>query len=343
MSARPEKILALQFKYFGDGVLLTPALRALREHFPNAELHLLVPAEIAPLFQHLPWLARVWAMPRRRGHASLRETWPIIRALRREKFDRSVDFAGNDRGAILSFLSGARRRLGPLEKTSKLFKRICFTESVPAAVLPAPFIDGYLNLLTAWQVPPPSSKRQEILSDPALAGEAARILSGKRILCHIATSQQKKEWPLARWAEFYRLATAAGLALAFSSGINDRERGLLAELEKMEPDIFALPPVADLRLFLAILRQAEAVICGDTGPLHFAAGLGVPVIALLATGESLVRVAPIYDEEHIVRGTECFCNARFPHSATCQDARCCMAAIQPELVLAALKKNLASL
>ena len=50
MSARPEKILALQFKYFGDAVLMTPALRALREYFPAAEIHLLAPEEIAPLF-----------------------------------------------------------------------------------------------------------------------------------------------------------------------------------------------------------------------------------------------------------------------------------------------------
>ena len=53
MSVRPEKILALQFKYFGDAVLMTPALRALRRNYPQAALHLLVPEEIAPLFQHL--------------------------------------------------------------------------------------------------------------------------------------------------------------------------------------------------------------------------------------------------------------------------------------------------
>jgi len=88
VSARPEKILAIQFKYFGDAVLMTPALRAIREHFPQCELHVLVPEEVAPIFNHLPWLDRIWAMPRRRGSASLRETWPVIRALRREKFDR---------------------------------------------------------------------------------------------------------------------------------------------------------------------------------------------------------------------------------------------------------------
>ena len=130
MSDRPEKILALQFKYFGDAVLLTPALRTLRQQFPHDELHLLVPQELAPLFAQLPWLDRVWAMPRRRGSASLRQTWPLLRALRSEHFDRSVDFASNDRGAILSRLIGARRRLGWAESGGFLGRKLFYTERV---------------------------------------------------------------------------------------------------------------------------------------------------------------------------------------------------------------------
>ena len=126
----------LQFKYFGDAVLLTPALRALRDHFPDGELHLLVPEEIAPLFQHLPYLNRVWAMPRQRGRASFGQSWPIIRALRRERFDRSVDFASNDRGAILSRLIGARRRLGWDERGGFLGRKFCYTDRVTPETKP---------------------------------------------------------------------------------------------------------------------------------------------------------------------------------------------------------------
>ena len=107
------KILAIQFKYFGDAVLLTPALRAIKGQFKACELHALVPEEMVPIFQHNPWLTRVWGMPRKRGRARLGETWPVIRAIRKERFDLSIDFAGNDRGAILSLLCGARQRLGP--------------------------------------------------------------------------------------------------------------------------------------------------------------------------------------------------------------------------------------
>ena len=201
-------------------------------------------------------------------------------------------------------------------------------------------IQRHLQLLSAWQVRPPKSAHLEIVADPALAGEAAKLLPDGRILCHLGTSQPRKEWPVARWQEFFRLTQAAGLALAFSAGNNERERHLLAELKRVEPNIFALPPISDLKLFLAVLGRARLVIAGDTGPLHFAAGLGVPVLGLFGTADSLLRSAPIYKPRQIIKGGVCFCDANGLHSANCQDAQPCMAAIRPEPVLAALQNEI---
>ncbi len=334
----PEKILALQFKYLGDAVFITPALRALKENWPDSELHVLVAADAAPLLENLAWLKKVWPLPRTRGRARWREAWPVIRALRRERFDRSVDFAGNDRGAIISFFAGARARLGPQESGGFFGRKKCYTETIPAEQLPESWVQRNLQILSAWQVPPLKNSRLEIVADPALAVEAEKILPHGTILCHLAASQPKKEWPLPHWAEIHRRATAAGLATAFSSGVSERERALLAELKKIAPEISALPPIPDLKLFLAVLRRARAVIASDTGPLHFAAGLGVPVIGLFATGDSLRHAAPIYPPEQILAAAECACDRRLLNLAVCQNATPCMASILPEEVLRRLQK-----
>jgi len=335
VSDRPEKILALQFKYFGDAVLMTPALRTLRQHFPQAELHLLVPAEITPLFQHLPWLNRVWAMPRRRGRASLRETWPLLRALHHEHFTRSVDFASNDRGAILSRLIGADRRLGWHESGGFMGRQFCYTERVEPEKTPGHESARLAHLLSGWQVPPPPppSLEPEIRPDPALADAAKNILPHERaVLCHVASSRPQKEWPLAHWAEFHRLATAAGQTIVFTTARGGREAALMTELTKLAPDAQVLPEIADLPLFLALLARARVFVSGDTGPLHFAAGLGVATISLFGPS-SPARWAPKGARHRVLTGGVCGCGG---DSAVCTAPRHCLAEISAQQVAAAL-------
>jgi heptosyltransferase-3 len=332
------KILAIQFKYFGDAVLLTPALRALRDQFPNGELHLLVPEEIAPIFQHLPWLNRVWPMPRRRGSASLHQTWPVIRALRREQFDRSVDFASNDRGAILSFLIGAKRRLGWAERGGFWGRRFCYHQRVAPETKLQHESARLAQLLSAWQIPPPASLEAEIRADASLADAAREIIPAERaVVCHVASSQPKKEWPLPHWAKWHRLAAEAGFPVVFTTARGEREQALMTELRKLAPAAAILPAVPELPLFLAVLARAGVFISGDTGPLHFAAGLGVPTISLFGPS-SPAQWAPIGKRHQVLAGSSCSCDGNL---SICQNASHCLAAISPEQVFDCLRNVLA--
>jgi ADP-heptose:LPS heptosyltransferase len=335
VSARPEKILALQFKYFGDAVLMTPALRALRGYFPAAEIHLLVPEEIAPIFQHLPWLNRVWPMPRKRGTASLEQTWPLIRALRRERFDRSVDFASNDRGAIVSLFIGAPQRLGWDERGGFFGRKFCYTERAAPETKLQHESTRLARILSVWQIPPPASLEAEIHADPALADAAKKILPHEcAVVCHVASSQPKKEWPLAHWAKLQRLAAENGFRVVFTTARGEREQSLMAELKKMAPDAAILPEISELPLFLAVLARAGVFISGDTGPLHFAAGLGVPTISLFGPTPPALW-APIGPPHQFLTGSLCQCDGNW---AVCQSAAHCLAAISPEQVFDRLKK-----
>src|SRR5262249_14793187 len=162
----------------------------------------------------------------------------------------------------------------------------------------------------------------------ALAAVAARLLPERTILCHISAGQPKKQWSVQNWATLHRMATAAGLQLAFTTGRGERDRALGAELEQIATGALILPPAPDLALFLAVLRRARGFISGDTGPLHFAAGLGVPTIALFGPTPA-VQWAPLGPQHQALCGGPCRCDGCVD---VCQSASHCLAAISPEQV-----------
>jgi ADP-heptose:LPS heptosyltransferase len=331
---KPLKILVIHFRYFGDTVLLIPALRVIRERHPNCELHMLVPEETGPLLQHLPWLTRLWLMPRHRGRALFQRSWPVLRALRAERFDWSMDFSGVDRSAIVTFLVGARQRLGFVGPGGFLGRQFCFTHRVPFAPRDRHESLRLMHLLTAWGIDASGSLEMEIHTDPAKDALAAELLPQRTIVCHMASSQPNRQWPVRHWAGLHHLVAAAGQRLAFTTAIGTREQSLTDELKKLAPSAPILPPAPELALFLALLKRAEIFISGDTGPLHFAAGVGTPTLALFGPSSS-ARWAPVGTRHRVLTGSLCLCGAG---TSICQSADHCMAAITPEQVFAEIKK-----
>jgi heptosyltransferase-3 len=192
-----------------------------------------------------------------------------------------------------------------------------------------------VRLLSGWQIPPPASLETEIRPDDALAAAAQEILPHDcAILSHIASSQPRKEWPLTHWAEFHRLASAAGRQMVFTTARGERESALMAELKRLAPGAQILPEIADLPLFLAVLARARVFISGDTGPLHFAAGLGVPTISLFGP-TSPARWGPIGAKHRILTAGTCNCEA---NTSVCIAPRHCLAEISPAQVAAALEQ-----
>lgn len=335
------KILAIQFKYLGDAAILTPALKALVTQKTNVELHVLVAAEIAPLLKNLPWIKKVWAMPRHRGKLKLSLTLPFVQALRREKFDQSVDFGGNDRGALMSYLVGAHDRLGSTNRDDpRWIQRICYTQIVKHKNSNAPYFDLHFELLNIWNIKKPNHLKIEIASEGFDINLIYKNFPKNSIICHITTSQPKKDWPLIHWQTLYHLSHQAGLKIIFSSGPNERETKLLNELKILAPDADFFPPVDELPIFLNFLKNSKLFISGDTGPFHFAEGLGVPVLGIFGVGNSVRQVAPMYSEDKIICSGECLCDSVKNNTNVCSFSKSCMLSIKPETVFEKMKEML---
>ena len=337
---KKTKIIAIQFKYIGDAVFITPALQTLHQQYPYAEIHILVAAEVAPIFKELPFIKKVWALPRTRGKSKLTESLPFVRALRKERFDVSIDFVGNDRGAILSLLVGAKSRFSAIERKPTFLQKIAYTRTIQTSSLPTTWVKRHLKMLSILMgTSEIAAPQMLIVANPLLASQAKQLLQDHQTICHLGTSQEKKEWPISHWVKFYQLATKAGYKIAFSAGPNERERNLILELKKSLPDAFVLPPINKLEMYLSVLKKAKVVISGDTGPLHFAAGLGLKVIGLFAVDDGVKFYAPIYAKNEVIIGKRCTCTGELANFSTCQSSSPCMNSISAEQVFELLKER----
>jgi ADP-heptose:LPS heptosyltransferase len=332
-SPRP-KILTVQFKSLGDTVVSIPTLVAIRQRFPDCELHAVVPEASVPLLRHHPALNRVWGVPRAPGKAQFRAYWPIIRKLRAEKFDKCVDLGGNDRSAIVMFLSGARERLGALHDQGFWGKRWLFTR--PVTALPEDRHESLrlLHTVSPWNISPPEKIQINIHTDPAVANPLQRDPSKRTIICNTGAASPKKQWPIANWARFHQLATARGYDLVYIRGVSPFEEQMTRELETLVPGAKILPKL-DLPQLLVAIKSADAAISNDTGPMHFATGLGVKTVAIF--GPSLhQRWFPAGTEHRLLLAPNCEC---IWGTFVCRRANHCLAEITPEAVL----ENLESL
>ena len=337
MSDQQPKTLCVLFKYLGDVAVAVPAIRALQRHQPHGELHLLVAEDAVPVVRHLPWVKRVWGFPRKRGSAQWSRTLPILAALRAEHFDWSVDFVGNDRGALVSRLVGARQRVGLIPEGSFWGRKLCYTVRVPEESLSNDWVhesERHAHLLRrSLGVPLPGSLELEIHADPILSEQAVLLSPGRPVIAHLSTSQPKKEWPVAMWHRLYERAKGAGVDFLFSTGPSPREQALLAALRSIEPDIPVLPSADSLDLYLAVLSRARGFVSGDTGPLHFAAGLGVPTLGIFAPTDA-TRWAPVGQRHRHLRVWGCECSG---HAHACEKAAPCIASVSVESVWTALQ------
>jgi ADP-heptose:LPS heptosyltransferase len=177
-------------------------------------------------------------------------------------------------------------------------------------------------------VPLPEDMSLEIAADPRLAPDATAALGGAQVLCYVTATQPKREWPVDHWLRFASRAAGLTPAIAFTGGSSPREKQVLEAIAKRGTGIAILPPPEPLELLLAVLGQAKLFVCGDTGPMHFAAALGVPTLSLFGA-TSAVRWAPLGARHRWLRGGLCPCSG---HSAVCVAANPCLAQITPDSV-----------
>ena len=301
-----ERILLVRLSAIGDVLQCLHALAALRAARPGASIHWLVEDRCASILQGHPHLDGVVVFARSAFRREVRRPWlwpaAIARILRLRRELRalrptvSVELQGNLKGALLARLAGAPRRIGlaPGQGGKEKSHRFA-TEHVRLPAPPVHRADRARALLAPLGVgaaaPPPE------VAGVAAAGpwaeESLRALGlkpGRYAVFHPGVSGfgDFKRWPPERYADLARrLRDDRGLPVLLTAGPG--EEALADEVAAASGGAARrAPPTRSLAELGALLARAAVVVGADTGPVHLAAVLGVPTVALFGPKDPAV-------------------------------------------------------
>jgi len=274
----PEpRFLVVRLGSLGDIVHTFPAVAALRETLPNAELVWLTHSRWKFLVESSSIASQVWTVETR-SFSSLRET---IRRLRATKFDAAIDYQGLWKSASLPFLGGIRERIGFSSHTIREpGVPILYTERVRTAGAHVADQNGELSLRAgAKQGVAPFTLKDSADADARVREKLATLGIDRYVVLSPGGGWRSKYWPAERFGALcQRIHNAFGLRCILNSGPGEEKlvAAVLAASGGANPFLFP----SDLEQLMALLRNAICAVGGDTGPVHLAVALGTPVIAL---------------------------------------------------------------
>jgi hypothetical protein len=298
------RILVIRRRYLGDIVLLSSVLRNLRQHWPDAHRTVLTEAAFAGVLSLNPDINGALSFPRRLG-----DWFGFVRALRRARFTHVLDFDNTDKTALVTRLTGAPvratfdRELIPFRHRSAYHH----TAKVTNAFYDSHHItETYLALPAAIGVPIVSREVRLVPHSDDLA-EARRLVypGERRVLIHPGSRSPHRIWPVERFAAVAdRLQDELGAQVFVTAG--PREKALADSIrQRAVTHVVGLQDVRTVGGLAALLRQFDLFLCHDSGPMHIAAAVGTPVVALFGSQNATIW-RPL-GEKHTVLQTSLPC------------------------------------
>lgn len=285
-----QQILVRGPNWLGDAVMCEPALRSLRRLFPQASITLLVKPAVAGLFQSHPGIDRIMLYEDKGRHARLTGKWRLARELRREGFDLAVLFQNAFEAALITTLAGIRRRYGYATDGRSLL--LSDPVAMPDRRTPLHQVEYYWNMLKPFGLTgQPDHPELFIAPDEERSIEARLRQEGITVGDVViginpgSTYGGAKRWLPDRFAEATeRLCRTLGdsgqrpaVVVIGAKGEEPLGHEIVSRLTARSA---VLSGATTIRELMALINRCAVLITNDTGPMHIASALDVPVVAV---------------------------------------------------------------
>ena len=280
-----RKILAIELLYIGDLLVTTPALRALKQRFPHAEITMVVPKGMEAVLAGNPALTRIVGIDPSRLTL---EFFYHVRRFRRERYDLAVlFFPGTFLMSLLLYLARIPFRVGCAKVGFFDGKGFFMTRKPRPNHKDLHYVEYNLDVVRALGCKV-SDKSLEAYTSPEADQAVTRQLAalprqGPLVVIHAAPQHRTHRWFPDRFAAVAdQLVRKYGARVIFTGAWKDKLlNDKILRMMKEEAYNFAGTSLPE---FFVLIKQADLVLSVDTGAMHVAAAFHLPVIALFGAG-----------------------------------------------------------
>ena len=324
-----KRLLVIKLSSLGDVAHALPAVRALKER-TGAEIDWVTQPEYAALLACCPDVARTIAFPRRNF---ARGFFPFLRELRRANYDAIVDLQGLMKSALVARLARGKRRVGPAwarEGAPRFYDAQPAKAAGPRRHAVAELMD-VVNLVAPGETAAPEPR----LAFPEAESDGA---PGPHVAFAPFSRWDTKDWPLDQFAELgQRLAREMGCRIRILGGRENEAAGetLAGRIGEGARNLCGK---TDLPGLCSLLKGMDLLVTVDSGPMHWADALGVPLVAVFGATDP-ARTGPYRQLAHVVAKEGLAC--RPCHSRTCaRGDLACLRTLDVETVIQAALERL---
>jgi len=292
-----RRALITKLRHHGDVLLASPVFTALKRAAPHAEIDALVYGETAPMLAHHPAIAALHTVDREwKRQGATRQAageWALVKALRQRRYDLLVHLTEHPRGLTLAHLLRPRYAVTREREGHAPAWRHAFTHfyKVPAHT-PRHTVETNLDALRRIGVYPDAGDRKLVLVPGATAEASVDAMLAQHgltatpfVQAHPGSRWLFKCWPPERMAALLDHVAERGFAIAVTGAPDVREREIVmatiaACAESTRASIADLSGRLTLAELGAVTARARAFVGVDSAPMHIAAAMGTPALAL---------------------------------------------------------------
>lgn len=336
-----HRILVIRLGQIGDIVLTAPLVRALKKRFPQSEISMLTKARFAKLAKAIPGLKKIYNCPR--SFFSLLDIRHKLRAL---EFDIVIDLQNNLKSRRYSYVVSPKQllRFHRWRKPRWFYIKFPFLRSKISK--PDQVAIQYIQVASGLGVEDDGLGLNLFIQDE-WRSEAKTLLDkfqtqndlsedDKILIIAPGASRPTKIWKSDNWVEFLKLAYQNGYRHQVIIGAGRSDRKLCRKIaSSIQHPLMLVAGKTSIEVSIGLISLADKFVTSDSGPMHLAAGVGTPLVAIFGPTVEEFGFSPFRCQSEIAQVEGLACRPCHPHGPKkCPRGHFkCMNDITPEYVM----------